>query len=236
MSGARPLRLTSIALVLSNLVPVYGVLALGWRVFDVVALYWFENVVIGGFNVLKMLLCSPDMRELSRLYQPPTGSAIGPEGGTGEFPPLVQVKHVGLAMNLAKLFLIPFFAFHYGLFTFVHGVFLVSMLGTSQTQSEPLPWTALQGGGLLLAAACMVASHGVSFVTNFLLGGEFRRTSLPQQMFSPYARVVVLHVAILFGAFATFALGSPMGLLLLLIAGKIVLDLRMHRRSHAQQA
>jgi hypothetical protein len=45
-------------------------------------------------------------------------------------------------------------------------------------------------------------------------------------------RVVVLHIAILFGAFATFILSSPVILLLLLIAGKTVLDLKLHHRSH----
>ncbi len=34
----------------------YGVLVLGWPVFVVMALFWFENVVIGGMNVLRMLV------------------------------------------------------------------------------------------------------------------------------------------------------------------------------------
>jgi hypothetical protein len=46
-------------LIAANLVPLYGVLFIGWRVFPLLFLYWFENVIIGMFNVLKMLTCNP---------------------------------------------------------------------------------------------------------------------------------------------------------------------------------
>jgi hypothetical protein len=49
-------------------------------------------------------------------------------------------------------------------------------------------------------------------------------------MAQPYARVVVLHLAILFGGWIALALGSNVGVLMLLIAGKTVLDLSLHLR------
>ena len=51
-------------------------------------------------------------------------------------------------------------------------------------------------------------------------------------MVAPYGRIVVLHLAIIFGAFATMALGSPVYLLAILIVGKIMLDLKFHNRAH----
>ena len=47
------------ALPLANAFPIAGVLFLGWTVFPLVLLYWLENVVVGGFNVAKMLLAQP---------------------------------------------------------------------------------------------------------------------------------------------------------------------------------
>ncbi len=47
------------ALLLANAFPIAGVLFLGWTVFPLVLLYWLENVVVGGFNVAKMLLAQP---------------------------------------------------------------------------------------------------------------------------------------------------------------------------------
>jgi uncharacterized protein DUF6498 len=47
------------ALVLANAVPILGVLFLGWTVFPLVLLYWLENVVVGAFNVAKLLMAQP---------------------------------------------------------------------------------------------------------------------------------------------------------------------------------
>lgn len=48
-----------VALVVANAFPIVGVLVLGWTVFPLVLLYWLENVIVGAFNVLKMLLAQP---------------------------------------------------------------------------------------------------------------------------------------------------------------------------------
>lgn len=45
-----------IVLVLANLIPLGGVLFFGWEVFPIMFLFWFENVVVGVFHALKMLL------------------------------------------------------------------------------------------------------------------------------------------------------------------------------------
>lgn len=41
-------------LVAVNLIPLAGVLFFGWSVFELLALFWAENVVIGLINLLKM--------------------------------------------------------------------------------------------------------------------------------------------------------------------------------------
>ena len=57
-----------------------------------------------------------------------------------------------------------------------------------------------------------------------------------QLMAAPYGRIVVLHIAILFGAFATMAFGNSVFLLILLIIGKIIIDAKLHLRSHSKIA
>jgi hypothetical protein len=49
-----------LALLLANALPIFGVLFLGWTVFPLMLLYWLENVVVGGFNVAKLLLARPE--------------------------------------------------------------------------------------------------------------------------------------------------------------------------------
>jgi hypothetical protein len=196
---------SAVALIAANLIPLYGVFALGWEVFPLVLLFWLENVVVGGFNVLRILCARPS----------------DPLGWIG------------------KAFLIPFFTFHYGMFTFVHGVFVFALFGGAQgSGSFPLTTAnvlnALARYHLIWAALALVASHGFSFVTNYLGRGEYRTASPQALMGQPYARVVVLHLAIIGGGFLLMSLGSPTPGLVLLVLLKIAFDLGAHAREHGK--
>lgn len=192
-----------VVLVAANLVPVYGVVVLRWSVFEVVALFWFENVVIGVFNVARMWMAAPE--------------------------------RPGLWM--AKLGAIPFFVVHYGMFTFVHGIFVLMLFGSGLEGVSGMPgWAdlfgALRQAGLAWAATALVLSHGVSYVRNYLLSGEFRRATLETLMRQPYARVVVLHLVIIGSGFLVMAFGLPAAALVLLVVLKVGVDVAAHVREH----
>jgi len=183
---------------LANALPIAGVLLLGWKVFPLVLLYWLENVVVGGFNVGKLLLAQP---------QEP-------------------------AYSVGKLFLIPFFVFHFGMFTLVHGVFVFALFGAKSLPRfdslAKLP-AAIRAYHLGWGVLALVVSHGLSFYWNYFEHGEYRRASLPILMMQPYARLVVLHLAVLFGGWIVLTLGSPLLALLVLVALKTAADVRAHQ-------
>src|SRR5207245_10592179 len=113
------LRLSPSALVLvaANLVPLAGVLFFGWSVFATLLLFWVENVIVGGFNILRMLWAQPDN-------------------------PLMWVAKAGM---------IPFFIVHYGMFTTVHGVFVLTLFGGMHERGFAGPTeflNAVQRGGI----------------------------------------------------------------------------------------
>ena len=191
-------------LLAANLVPVAGVLLWDWSVFALLLLFWMENVVVGVFFALRMLCADP---------RDP-------------------------ALWAAKLFMVPFFCFHYGMFTAIHGVFVFSIFGGKPYSPPGLQVLepaarAASDLGLWLPLAALLASHAFSFVWNYLYRGEFRRASLPRLMAQPYGRVVVLHLAIIFGGIGAMALGSPVWALLVLLALKIGLDLKAHVKEHS---
>ena len=56
---ASPVTLTSpstLALIFANLVPIAGMIFLGWNLSDVMVLYWAESAVIGFFNLCKIVV------------------------------------------------------------------------------------------------------------------------------------------------------------------------------------
>ncbi len=192
---------SAVVLVTANLVPLYGVAALDWSVFDVLLLFWVENVIVGLLNVARMIVAAPD-------------------------DPLQWG---------AKLLFVPFFCFHYGMFTAVHGAFVFGLFGHLKTSGliQPALWLDTIGAQRLwLPVGVLAASHLFSFLWNYIGRGEYRVASAPELMSKPYGRVVVLHLTILFGGFGVQALGSPLWALLLLVVLKTGIDLAAHLREH----
>ena len=56
------LRISIGSLILSNLIPLIGVLFFGWSVSTILILYWSENVIIGFYNIIKMALAKGEVR------------------------------------------------------------------------------------------------------------------------------------------------------------------------------
>jgi hypothetical protein len=177
------------------------------------ALFWFEKVVIGGFNVLRMLLSG--LRS----------------GGAG---------------ILAALAMAAFFTLHYGMFTAVHGAFVVALFGVPELGRDAM------NGGLAapalrmveslmadragwLAMLAVVAVQAVAFV-QWSIATRASPTPLKELMGAPYGRIMVLHVSLIAGAFLLQAFRSPVAGVLLLIALKLAYDLVALGRAPRQQA
>lgn len=225
-----------LALVLANLVPLYGVVFHGWSIFFVMLVYWMENVVVGFYNVLRMLFaCGTGL---------PVGEEEGgknakaaPAAATGAqpMPPNGLLTATQLFTHGVKLFIIPFFIFHYGMFTLIHGVFVVTLFGKGITGGPAFsggPFSivgeSLAGApdqlSIFWAFAALMISHGISFGLNYMKDGEYLRVSAPELMGRPYPRIVVLHLTIIFGGFGVMALGGAMPALVLLTVLKIAVD------------
>lgn len=136
-----------------------------------------------------------------------------------------------------RFFLVPFFLAHYGMFCFVHGVFLRLIVRRGEGEFDAGHFFSLAdafaapGAGWLLLA--LLASHGASFVLLYLRGGERDRTTAEAEMARPYGRVVAMHLTVMAGGAAMIFLGAPAVALAGLAAAKTALDLRAHFRAHA---
>lgn len=228
------LKLSSASLLLANLVPLAGVLYFGWSVSSVIILYWFENVVIGVVNIARMATFSPDGESIA------LGLGADGEQAAAVGQALSQLN--GSAAHAIKFFLIPFFAFHYFFFCAGHGIFVFSLFPDEDGYFPGEIGVSLFGSlsraieifstPLAYAAAALAASHVISFFLNFVGGAEYRSLDVRKMMFMPYSRIVALHLTIIFGGFAAMALDEPIWVLLILIAVKIVVDLKMHLTEH----
>lgn len=85
-------------------------------------------------------------------------------------------------------------------------------------------------GPIALAALALLLSHGASVLFNYIGRGKYLTASPARQMGTPYGRVIVLHLTIIFGSMVVAFLGAPIGALLVLVGLKTTFDLGLHLR------
>jgi hypothetical protein len=205
-----------LALLLANLVPVFGVLYLDWDVSSVVVLYWAENLIIGSFTLLKMWI---------------TGKA------GALFRMLFFCVHYGGFCAIHGIFVLELTRFA--------GARLAPAAAASWPGPLALLQLFIDLVHRLLAAApeaflwsclALLLSHGISFLLLFIGQQEYRHTAVKKLMQAPYQRIVVMHIAVIAGGFLVIRLGSPLGLLFALVALKTGMDIMLHNRSHRTPA
>jgi hypothetical protein len=187
-----------LALIAANVIPLFGAIFWNWNTFNIVFLYWAENLATGFYTILKIaFLPVPDPAQRRSL---------------GEL--------------VVKICLILPFTIHYGLFVVGHGLVVLTFFGKEKAGSVMSPY-------MIGTLTVLFLSHGVSFVRNYLIGGEYASVNLLKLMITgPYSRVVVMHIAVMAGAFGVMMLGSPLGGLAVLIVLKTAMDAKLHLWEH----
>ena len=186
-----------LALVAANAVPLLGVLFGGWRLDQVMVLFWAESAVVAFYTLAKM-------------------AVVG--------------RWLALPAGL-------FFLAHFGAFMAVHFLFIYDLFvrGTAAAGREPGAVEALTQvfAPLWPALLALFLSHGISFALNFLGRAEHRGMKLAALMASPYKRVVLMQLTLIFGGWMALLLHDAGPALALLVALKIAADVHAHRRERA---
>jgi hypothetical protein len=172
-----------LGILLVNAIPLIGVIWFGWSVFEVLFLYWFENVAIGIAHALRM--------EIS-----------------------TRTNKVANGRSTTT-----FFMLHYGLFTLVHGVFVVTFFGVI-------------GGGFLEVGQSILGPilaimgwQAIYLILDAIRTQGFQGRSPDDLMFEPYPRVLALHITVLAGGWLVSEMGSPIWALVILVGIKTAFDL-----------
>ena len=208
------LRLSAIVLVAANLLPLAGVLFLGWSLFEIVFLYWFENAIVFFYTILKLAW-------MDFFHGGVKGDSV---------------------FKTAVLFPLKVLAvfFPFGIFMFIHLVFAY-LIGTAKFGSPPPHTLYLVFLGLAkilpslwIPALALFMSHGVSFLRNFVGRQEYLRyEGVTKIATAPYQRVIPMHFAVFVGLFFMALLGNPIWFLAAPVLLKLFVDLWSHIREHA---
>lgn len=128
-----------------------------------------------------------------------------------------------------------FFMAHFGIFTFIHGLFVLSILNlgasTGRVNLGNIDFGVLFSRTAFLFVPLLI-SHGISFYNNFIQKQEYKNTTTEKLFYAPYGRVVFMQIVIMAGGFVV-ARYHYFGFVYVFVVLKIFVDLVSHYRAHS---
>lgn len=209
-------------LIAANLLVVVLALSQRWGYYSLILVCWFEAMIIGAYGLARMCVAC--------WFGDPLGKRIGMADRGSRFM---------LSLFLGGFYILKFggFALGMGLWVALTPGFLVGGDGGDGFRAVTDALSDV-GPGVLFAAAVMFVSHGVSFITNFIGRGEYRRRNAIALLFGPYLRMILVLVVLAAGFAAALAVpelhrmtGFTAGVLL----AKLVADALSHTIEHRRR-
>lgn len=188
-----------------NAIPLYGVRQLGWSASTVVVLYWFENLLLVLFTSARIALHRALTHKRGHWRQGQLGTRVNDKPSTA-----------GLLGEYAVSSLV---------FTLAHGIFVGAfVLIGAQDHSDDPHWAFSRvqfWQGAQWLALALVADFLVDAATMRSRSFAWLKAYVGQRM----GRVIIMHLAIIFGMWGMMATESPFAVLYVLIGLKTLWDL-----------
>jgi len=206
-----------ISLIFANIVTIVLAILGNWDVATVMFVYWAQSVIIGLFTVVSIL--SADSSALAADLQKP----VDERGGSKKITPRFAWVYTYM---LAGFFTLHYGLFHWGYFTFIVDSGLFGNVNFADTN-------------LWLSCGFFFANHLYSHIT-YRHEGQKGAGYVNEQFFTPYRRIIPMHLTIIFGSIVILALmvagiSSTMPVLVLFLLLKTYSDISAHRIRHYKE-
>ena len=202
----QPSKLRAVVLaLLINAVPLAGVLYFEWSAINVLVLYWFENLLIGLCTLIRLLMHRRWTRKRGYWRR---SNRLG-----------IRINDKPAEMGLIGEYAAGTFGF-----TLAHGVFVAGIAAlVHQNYPDQAMWQ-LSWDQVLRGALAIAAFLGVELIVDLtrIRGATF--AALRDYAQARMSRIVVLHLAIIFGMFAMAMTDSPLGILYVLLGLKALAE------------
>lgn len=129
-----------------------------------------------------------------------------------------------------------FFCVHYGGFMLAH-FFIILAFMPDEVKNSPDYANLMIAlfSTFLIPLLALLASHTISFITNFIGKGEYKREmTFVDPSVAPYKRIILMQITLILGALAASAVGSSYALIVVMVVLKTGIDVYAHIREHSR--
>jgi hypothetical protein len=198
---------------INAIIMLAGIFVFDWKPEVVIIAYFLETIIIGIIHVFKLIIVL----------------RFGDEQIHAEPDPKVGI--------LGGVAAIPFFIFHYFFFIFVQSIFIFTMLANivPSTNSSFNVFGnyafLLAQHDVLIAFIALAFSNVALTLKDFIIPGEYRRTTISKLYFKPYVRIFIQQFVTILAMFFTMISSSAIAGAILIIAFRLIVDLFLQRAS-----
>ncbi|HQW43832.1 MAG TPA: DUF6498-containing protein [Chitinophagaceae bacterium] len=184
----RKLTVSELALLLANLLPVFGVWFLGWNPTEAFIVYALETLIVGILTILKMLIVTFTRH-------------------SDEWPANGKVT------QQSGFFFIFFFIFHFGLFALVQTTIFSQSAGITPPGSGMMhfffKWYTYINEDIAYMLGAFIVGYIAKSLIPFIFNGEYKTAPLIVIMFQPYGRIFIQQFTVIIGSmFLTLGFGK----------------------------
>jgi hypothetical protein len=175
-------------IIISNLVPVFGVWLMDWSATEVFIVYVLETLIVAFLTILKLLIATI-ARRTDTWY------------------------NKGKGQKVSGLFFIVFFILHFGIFVVVQTSIFSGVSGILPPSKGPLHfffnWWEYLSVDIIYMLGGFVISYLLRDLVPFLSNREYKTMPMMILMFQPYGRILIQQFTVILGSmFLVFHLGK----------------------------
>lgn len=191
----------------NTLIMLAGIFVWNWDPAVVIIAYFLETMIIGVLHIIKIFL-------VLTFSERQKAAAVSPK-----------------ATIFSNYGAIPFFIVHYFFFIFVQSIFIFTLLKNviPKHNSEFNVFSnyayLLSQHEILIAVLGLALSHTAITLKDFIIPGEFRKTTVNKIFFQPYVRIFIQQFATILACFLALVTDSKFAGAIMIIIFRFIIDL-----------
>jgi len=198
-----------------SVIPLLGILFLNWDWRQIIVLYWLENITVGIITLINIVTGKNTSDLMSRMD-------------------ISGLRMITSHPNVLKSVMAAFFTLHYGMFTFIHGIFVFLLVsgnlnfGSALVERTSSASAQLELNSIIGLWAVVTIVH-IAMVLAYHFAG-LNKGAENARLSDPYKRILALHFSIIIGSFVIAFYDLPAASAIILIVMHALLDIFSFRK------